>query len=166
MIRSRMCSTRATRWEVTRRMPGSSQGMGTALTIAAVVSFYIARSVRIDNESSKLLLLTPHNGSVSDLQDALGSPTPNYPPTLYDFYLACVYKKHLLKDNLACFPRSAANVKTRLPSTMRSNQSKSTSATILSAQTGKACAPQSRRARPEHSTYSNAAPAPPTPRVR
>ena len=40
------------------------------------------------------------------------------------------------------------------------------SATILSAQTGKACAPQSSRARPEHSTCSRAAPAPPTPRVR
>ncbi len=79
----------------------------TALTIAAaVVSFYTARSVRIDNESSKLLLLTPHNDSVSDLQDTLGLPTQNYPPTLYDFYLACVYKKYLLKDNLACFRRS------------------------------------------------------------
>ena len=98
-------------WSPTLK-PGPSNHMDletrkTALTIAAaVVSFYTARSVRIDNESSKLLLLTPHNDSVSDLQDTLGLPTQNYPPTLYDFYLACVYKKYLLKDNLACFRRS------------------------------------------------------------
>ena len=29
-------------------------------------------TVRLDNESSKLLLLTPHNDTVYDLQDALG----------------------------------------------------------------------------------------------
>ena len=31
----------------------------TALTVAAVLSFYTARSIRLDNESSKLLLLSP-----------------------------------------------------------------------------------------------------------
>ena len=106
-------------WSPTLK-PGPSNHMDldtrtTALTIAAVVSFYTARSVRIDNESSKLLLLTPHNDSVSDLQDALGLHTPNYPPTLYDFYLACVYKKFLLKDNLACFPRSDRQRQNFLP---------------------------------------------------
>ena len=66
----------------------------TALTVAAVLSYYTARSIRLDNESSKLLLLTPHNDSVVDLQDALGLPAPNYPPTLYDFYLTILYKQH------------------------------------------------------------------------
>ena len=45
----------------------------SVLTVAAVLSYFTARSVRLDNESSKLLLLTPHNDTVYDLQDALGA---------------------------------------------------------------------------------------------
>ena len=67
----------------------------SVLTVAAVLSFFTARSVRLDNESSKLLLLTPHNDTVYDLQDALGLPASNYPPTLYDFYLTILYKTSL-----------------------------------------------------------------------
>ena len=36
----------------------------SVLTVAAVLSFFTARSVHLDNESSKLLLLTPHNDTV------------------------------------------------------------------------------------------------------
>ena len=69
------------------------------VTVAAVLSFFTARSVRLDNESSKLLLLTPHNDTVYDLQDALGLPASNYPPTLYDFYLTILYKQNFLATN-------------------------------------------------------------------
>ena len=71
----------------------------SVLTVAAVLSFFTARSVRLDNESSKLLLLTPHNDTVYDLQDALGLPASNYPPTLYDFYLTILYKQNFLATN-------------------------------------------------------------------
>ena len=53
------------------------------LQIAAVISYYTARSIRIDNESSKLLLLTPHNDTVKSLVDALGVPSDQFPPSLY-----------------------------------------------------------------------------------
>ena len=71
----------------------------SVLTVAAVLSFFTARSVRLDNESSKLLLLTPHNDTVYDLQDALGLPASNYPPTLYGFYLTILYKQNFLATN-------------------------------------------------------------------
>ena len=80
----------------------------SVLTVAAVLSFFTARSVRLDNESSKLLLLTPHNDTVYDLQDALGLPASNYPPTLYDFYLTILYKQNFLAtkaENLKLFNR-------------------------------------------------------------
>ena len=56
--------------------------------------------MRLDNESSKLLLLTPHNDTVYDLQDALGLPASNYPPTLYDFHLTILYKQNFLATNV------------------------------------------------------------------
>ena len=79
--------------------PGPSNHMDlsswdSVLTVAAVLSYFTARSVCLDNESSELLLLTPHNDTVYDLQDALGLPASNYPPTLYDFYLTILYKQH------------------------------------------------------------------------
>ena len=43
--------------------------------------YFTARSVSLDNESSKLLLLTPHNDAVCDLQNALGLPASNYLPS-------------------------------------------------------------------------------------
>ena len=93
--------------------PGPSNHMDqssrdSVLTVAAVLSYFTARSVRLDNESSKLLLLTPHNDTVYDLQDALGLPASNYPPTLYDFYLTILYKQNFLAtnaDNLKLFDR-------------------------------------------------------------
>ena len=89
----------------------------SVLTVAAVLSFFTARSVRLDNESSKLLLLTPHNDTVYDLQDALGLPASNYPPTLYDFYLTILYKQNFLAtnvENLKLFNRPD-HTGTRLP---------------------------------------------------
>ena len=68
----------------------------SVLTVAAVLSYFTARSVRLDNESSKLLLLTPHNDTVYDLQDALGLPASNYPPTL---------SHHSLQTKLPCNQR-------------------------------------------------------------
>ena len=52
----------------------------TALTVAAVLSYYTARSVRLDNESSKLLLLTPHNDTV------FGSQLPPYSLRLLSYH--------------------------------------------------------------------------------
>ena len=105
---------RLVHWDPTLKPPKGQNHMDlatrhTALTVAAVLSYYTARSIRLDNESSKLLLLTPHNDTVSDLQDALGLPAPNYPPTLYDFYLTILYKQHFLASNLAKFPRRDHN---------------------------------------------------------
>ena len=105
---------RLVHWDPTLKPPKGQNHMDlatrhTALTVAAVLSYYTARSIRLDNESSKLLLLTPHNDSVVDLQDALGLPAPNYPPTLYDFYLTILYKQHFLPSNLAKFPRRDHN---------------------------------------------------------
>ena len=64
---------RLVHWDPTLKPPKGQNHMDlatrhTALTVAAVLSYYTARSIRLDNESSKLLLLTPHNDSVVDLQ--------------------------------------------------------------------------------------------------
>ena len=54
-------------------------------------------------------LAPARNGdTVYDLQDALGLPASNYPPTLYDFYLTILYKQNFLAtnaDNLKFFDR-------------------------------------------------------------
>ena len=57
------------------------------IRVAAALSYYVARQVRRNQESSKLLILTPHNDTVDDLLDALGLPPDNLPPSLYEFYL-------------------------------------------------------------------------------
>ena len=75
--------------------PSTTQGahasLDTVLTIAGVLSFFTARSIRLNDENSKLLLLAPHNDTIQGLQDALGTPSPHFPPTLYDFYLTCIF---------------------------------------------------------------------------
>ena len=70
--------------------------LDTVLTVAGVLSFFTARSIRLNDENSKLLLLAPHNDTIQDLQDALGTPSPHFPPTLYDFYLTCIFRVMLL----------------------------------------------------------------------
>ena len=87
------------------RLPAAS--IRHSIQVAAVISYYTARSFRVDNESSKLLLLTPHNDTVKGLVDALGVPTTGdqYPPSLYYYYLSMLFKIHLLSSHLASFPR-------------------------------------------------------------
>ena len=62
-------------WSPTLRTNTHLSSRDVVGQIAAVISFYIARSVRLDNESSKLFLLSPHNGTISDLEDALAART-------------------------------------------------------------------------------------------
>ena len=71
--------------------------------VAAVISYFTARSIHLRKESSKLLLLAPHNDTIDDLEGLMGAAAPDYPPTLYDFYLACIYRQELLADNLDKF---------------------------------------------------------------
>eukprot|EP00434_Breviolum_minutum_P044361 symbB.v1.2.039612.t1/scaffold6681.1/size16222/1 len=62
--------------------------------------------VRRNQESSKLLILTPHNDTVDDLLDAVGLPPDNLPPSLHEFYLVMIYKQQLLPTTLAEFTRT------------------------------------------------------------
>ena len=71
--------------------------------VAAVISYFTARSIHLRQESSKLLLLAPHNDTIDDLEGLMGAAAPDYPPTLYDFYLACIYRQDFLADNLDKF---------------------------------------------------------------
>ena len=80
-----------------------------ALQIAATLSYYVARNVRIDSESSKLLILSPHSDTISDLEDVLGASATDLPPTLYDFYLVTLYRIHYLPSRLAEFPKRNHN---------------------------------------------------------
>ena len=52
------------------------------IRVAAALSYYVARQVCRNQESSKLLLLTPHNDTVNDLIDALGLPAVIFPTNL------------------------------------------------------------------------------------
>ena len=61
----------------THMLPGSR---ATALQIAATISYHVARNVRIDSESSKLLILSPHSDTISDLEDVLGASASDLPP--------------------------------------------------------------------------------------
>ena len=79
--------------------------LDTVLTVAGVLSFFTARSIRLNDENSKLLLLAPHNDTIQDLQDALGTPSPHFPPTLYDFYLTCIFRVMLLQTHISSFAR-------------------------------------------------------------
>ena len=71
--------------------------------VAAVISYFTARSIHLRKESSKLLLLAPHNDTIDDLEGLMGAASPDYPPTLYDFYLACIYRQEFLAANLDKF---------------------------------------------------------------
>ena len=79
--------------------------LDTVLTIAGVLSYFTARSIRLTDENSKLLILAPHNDTIQDLQDALGTPSPHFPPTLYDFYLTCIFRAMLLPTHISAFAR-------------------------------------------------------------
>ena len=81
----------------------------TALQIAATISYYVARNVRLDSESSKLLILSPHSDTISDLEDVLGASATDLPPTLYDFYLVALYRLHYLSSRLKEFPKRNHN---------------------------------------------------------
>ena len=78
----------------------------TILKVAATLSFYVARQVRRNQESSKLLILTPHNDTVEDIIDAVGLPSDNLPPSLYEFYLVMIYKQQLLPTSISEFKRT------------------------------------------------------------
>ena len=67
------------------------------IRVAAALSYYVARQVCRNQESSKLLLLTPHNDTVNDLIDALGLPADNL-PSLYEFYLVMIYRQQILPN--------------------------------------------------------------------
>ena len=82
------------------------QTMCTILKVAATLSFYVARQVRRNQESSKLLILTPHNDTVEDIIDAVGLPSDNLPPSLYEFYLVMIYKQQLLPTTISEFKRT------------------------------------------------------------
>ena len=73
------------------------------LRVAAVISFFTARSIHLRQKSSKLLLLAPHNDTIDDLEGLMGAAVPDFPPTLYDFYLACIYRQDFLAENLDKF---------------------------------------------------------------
>ena len=89
------------------RMLNSSRSI--ALQIAATISYYVARNVRLDSESSKLLILSPHSDTISDLEDVLGASATDLPPTLYDFYLVALYRLHYLSSRLHEFPKRNHN---------------------------------------------------------
>ena len=79
--------------------------------------YFTARAVRLDEESSKLLILAPHNDTIDDLEGKLGAPAPNYPPTLFDFYLVCIYRRYYLPTNCDKFQytNSQGNTVTPVP---------------------------------------------------
>ena len=79
------------------------------LEIAATISYFTARNIRLDTESSKLLILSPHNDTITDLEDVLGAPDADLPPTLYDFYLVTLFRLHFLASRLDEFPKRNHN---------------------------------------------------------
>ena len=88
----------------------------TVLQVAATISYYTARNIRLDSESSKLLILAPHNDTISDLEDALGAPDTDLPPTLYDFYLVALYRLHYtLVPVCQSFPNATTTTNLFLP---------------------------------------------------
>ena len=95
------------------RMQASSRTR--VLEIAATISYFTARNIRLDSESSKLLILPPHNDTISDLEDVLGAPDTDLPPTLYDFYLVTLFRLHYLASRLDEFPKRNHNNQQVLP---------------------------------------------------
>ena len=76
------------------------------IRVAAALSYYVARQVRRNQESSKLLILAPHNDTVDDILDAVGLPPDNLPPSLYEFYLVIIYRQQILPTTLTEFTRT------------------------------------------------------------
>ena len=93
----------------------SNEDVSNVIRVAATLSYYVARQVRRDQQSSKLLLLTPHNDTVDDLVDALGLPADNFPPSLYEFYLVMIYRQQILPNTLQEFTRTDHQGKTYIP---------------------------------------------------
>ena len=93
-----------------RLSPGSNKlppdDVANIIKVAATLSYYVARQVRRNQESSKLLILTPHNDTVDDILDAVGLPPDNLPPSLYEFYLVMIYKQQILPTTLTEFTRA------------------------------------------------------------
>ena len=93
-----------------RLSPGSNKlppdDVVNIIKVAATLSYYVARQVRRNQESSKLLILTPHNDTVDDILDAVGLPPDNLPPSLYEFYLVMIYKQQILPTTLTEFTRT------------------------------------------------------------
>ena len=54
----------------------------------ATISYFTARNIRLDSESSKLLILSPHNDTITDLEDVLGAPMLNVPLRFSHTHLA------------------------------------------------------------------------------
>ena len=80
------------------RLP--SDDVVTILKVAATLSFYVTRQVRRNQESSKLLILTPHNDTVEDILDAVGFPSDNLSSSLYEFYLVMICLIMICKQQL------------------------------------------------------------------
>ena len=55
--------------------------------VAAVISYFTARSIHLKKESSKLLLLAPHNDTIDDLEGLMGAAAPDYPQPFTTFTL-------------------------------------------------------------------------------
>ena len=93
-----------------RLSPGSNKlppdDVANIIKVAATLSYYVSRQVRRNQESSKLLILTPHNDTVDDILDAVGLPPDNLPPSLYEFYLVMIYKQQILPTTLTEFTRA------------------------------------------------------------
>ena len=93
-----------------RLSPGSNKlppdDVANIIKVAATLSYYVAKQVRRNQESSKLLILTPHNDTVDDILDAVGLPPDNLPPSLYEFYLVMIYKQQILPTTLTEFTRA------------------------------------------------------------
>ena len=93
-----------------RLSPGSNKlppdDVANIIKVAATLSYYVSRQVRRNQESSKLLILTPHNDTVDDILDAVGLPPDNLPPSLYEFYLVMIYKQQILPTTLTEFTRT------------------------------------------------------------
>ncbi len=92
----------------------------TALTLAAVVSFYTARSVRIDNESSKLLLLTPHNDTALEgarIYELTNKPLEHTPPVISEDslhnHLGICSEGLLVRSWTICLPVGRVLVRSR-----------------------------------------------------
>ena len=68
------------------------------------LSTWLDRSAAIKKAPSCSSLL--HNDTVEDILDAVGLPSDNLPPSLYEFYLVMIYKQQLLPTTISEFTRT------------------------------------------------------------